>query len=44
MQILSRFLNRMPTITVPSGSRIQVYLASNYALPEYANHDMPADF
>lgn len=44
MQILSRFLNRMPTITVPKGTTIQVYLASNYALPEYANHDMPADF
>lgn len=44
MQILSKFLNRMPTITVPQGTKIQVYLASNYALPEYANHDMPADF
>jgi type IV secretion system protein VirB10 len=44
MQILSKFLNRMPTITVPKGTRIQVYLASNYALPEYSNHDMPVDF
>jgi len=44
LQILSKFLNRMPTITVPRGKRIQVYLAANYQLPDYAKHKMPDDF
>ena len=44
LQILSKFLNRMPTITVPRGKKIQVYLAANYQLPDYANHKMPDDF
>jgi type IV secretory pathway VirB10-like protein len=42
-QILDKFLNIMPTITIREGHRVKVYLAGDFALPEYINHKMPSD-
>ena len=42
-QILDRFLNILPTITIREGHRIKVYLSGDLALPDYANHTMPAN-
>lgn len=42
-QILDRFLNIMPTVTIREGHRVKVYLAGDLALPDYLNHKMPSD-
>jgi len=42
-QILEKFLNIMPTVTIREGHRIKVYLAGDLALPDYLNHKMPSD-
>src|SRR5579864_9257761 len=42
-QILDRFLNLLPTVTIREGHRIKVYLSGDLALPDYANHGMPSD-
>jgi type IV secretion system protein VirB10 len=42
-QILERFLNIMPTVTIREGHRVKVYLAGDLALPDYLNHKMPSD-
>jgi type IV secretory pathway VirB10-like protein len=42
-QILDRFLNILPTITVREGHRIKVYLSGDLALPDYVNHTMPSN-
>jgi type IV secretory pathway VirB10-like protein len=42
-QILDRFLNVPPTITIREGHRIKVYLSGDLALPDYANHTMPSN-
>ena len=42
-QILDRFLNVPPTITIREGHRVKVYLAGDLALPDYTNHKMPSD-
>jgi type IV secretion system protein VirB10 len=42
-QILDRFLNILPTVTIREGHRIKVYLSGDLALPDYANHTMPSD-
>jgi len=42
-QILDRFLNIMPTITIREGHRVKVYLSGDLALPDYTNHTMPSD-
>jgi len=42
-QILDKFLNILPTITIREGHRVKVYLAGDLALPDYANHTMPAN-
>jgi type IV secretory pathway VirB10-like protein len=42
-QILDRFLNVLPTITIREGHRVKVYLSSDLALPDYANHTMPSN-
>ncbi len=34
-QTLSRFLNRLPTITIREGHRVKVYLTSDLQLPVY---------
>jgi type IV secretion system protein TrbI len=40
MQILDKFLNILPTVTIREGSRIKVYLAGDLLLPDYAAHTM----
>jgi type IV secretion system protein VirB10 len=35
VQVLNRFLNRMPTITIREGHRVKVYLTSDLELPAY---------
>lgn len=35
MQVMSRFLNRLPTITIREGHRVKVYLTSDIELPAY---------
>ncbi|MGB7438160.1 MAG: TrbI/VirB10 family protein [Candidatus Acidiferrum sp.] len=42
-QILDKFLNIMPTVTIREGHRVKVYLAGDLALPDYLNHIMPSD-
>jgi type IV secretion system protein TrbI len=42
-QILEKFLNVLPTVTIREGQRVKVYLAGDLALPEYKNHRMPSD-
>jgi type IV secretion system protein VirB10 len=39
LQVMNRFLNRLPTITIREGHRIKVYLTSDLELPAY---DAPA--
>lgn len=34
-QVMNRFLNRMPTITIREGHRLKVYLTSDLELPAY---------
>lgn len=42
-QILDKFLNIMPTVTIREGHRVKIYLAGDMALPDYLNHKMPSD-
>ncbi len=42
-QILDKFLNIMPTVTIREGHRVKVYLAGDLALPDYLIHKMPSD-
>jgi type IV secretory pathway VirB10-like protein len=42
-QILDRFLNILPTVTIREGHRIKIYLSGDLALPDYANHTMPSN-
>lgn len=35
MQVMNRFLNRLPTITIREGHRVKVYLTSDIELPSY---------
>jgi type IV secretory pathway VirB10-like protein len=42
-QILDRFLNVLPTVTIREGHRVKVYLSGDLALPDYTSHTMPSD-
>jgi type IV secretion system protein VirB10 len=42
--VLDRFINIPPTITIREGHRIKVYLTQDMLLPAYENHDMPGVF
>src|SRR5579885_3089638 len=42
-QILDRFLNLLPTITIREGHRVKVYLSGDLALPSYADHAIPSN-
>jgi len=42
-RILDKFLNVLPTITIREGHRVKIYLSGDLAVPDYANHKMPAD-
>jgi len=39
--VLDRFINIPPTITIREGHRIKVYFTQDMLLPAYENHDMP---
>ncbi|MGC2160694.1 MAG: TrbI/VirB10 family protein [Silvibacterium sp.] len=39
--LLDRFINIPPTITIREGHRIKVYITQDMLLPAYENHDMP---
>jgi type IV secretion system protein VirB10 len=40
MQILDKFLNVLPTVTIREGSRVKVYLVGDLLLPDYSQHTM----
>jgi type IV secretion system protein TrbI len=42
-QILDKFLNIMPTVTIREGHRVKVYLSGDLAVPDYNNHLIPSD-
>jgi type IV secretion system protein VirB10 len=42
-QILDKFLNIMPTVTVREGHRVKVYLSGDLELPDYNDHKMPSN-
>jgi type IV secretory pathway VirB10-like protein len=42
-QILDKFLNVMPTVTIREGHRVKVYLSGDLILPDYNQHTMPSD-
>ncbi len=39
--VLDRFINIPPTITIREGHRIKIYITQDMLLPAYENHDMP---
>ena len=41
-QVLDKFLNVLPTVTIREGHRVKVYLSGDLALPDYTNHTMPS--
>jgi type IV secretion system protein VirB10 len=43
LQILDRYLNVLPTITIREGQRVKVYLTNDLILPAYENHRIPND-
>ena len=42
VQVMNRFLNRLPTVTVREGHRVKVYLTSDLELPSYNSADTGA--
>jgi len=42
-QILDKFLNILPTVTIREGHRVKIYLSGDLVLPDYNNHQMPSD-
>jgi type IV secretory pathway VirB10-like protein len=42
-QILDRFLNLLPTITIREGHRVKIYLSGDLALPDDHHHNLPSD-
>jgi type IV secretion system protein VirB10 len=44
LQVMNRFLNRLPTITIREGHRVKVYLTSDIELPAYAANATPGPF
>ena len=43
-QVMQRFLNRLPTITIREGHRVKVYLTSDIELPAYEPGRTPSRF
>ncbi len=39
-QIMDRFLNQMPTVTIREGTRVKIYLSNDLLLPDYNQHHM----
>jgi len=44
VQVMNRFLNRMPTITIREGHRVKVYLTGDIDLPAYEGPAVPEKF
>jgi len=44
LQVMNRFLNRLPTITIREGHRVKVYLTSDIELPTYVAPGAPNPF
>lgn len=44
LQVMNRFLNRMPTITIREGHRVKVYLTNDLELPAYEGAGLPGNF
>jgi type IV secretion system protein VirB10 len=44
VQVMHRFLNRLPTITIREGHRLKVYLTSDLELPAYGAAPAPGSF
>ena len=44
LQVMNRFLNRLPTITIREGHRVKVYLTSDLDLPAYVASGVPTPF
>jgi len=42
-QILDKFLNVMPTVTIREGHRVKVYFSGDLALPDYNDHLLPSN-
>ncbi|MGD0445522.1 MAG: TrbI/VirB10 family protein [Edaphobacter sp.] len=42
--VLDRFINIPPTITIREGHRIKVYITQDMLLPAYENHSMPSSY
>jgi len=42
-QILNKFLNILPTVTIREGHRVKVYLSGDLALPDYHHHQLARD-
>jgi type IV secretory pathway VirB10-like protein len=42
-EILDRFLNILPTLTIREGNRVKIYLSGDLLLPDYAQHMMQPD-
>src|SRR6266700_7915846 len=42
-EILDRFLNILPTVTIREGNRVKVYLSGDLLLPDYARHTVQPD-
>ncbi len=37
-RVMDRFLNQMPTVTIPEGTRVKIYLSNDLLLPDYNHH------
>ena len=40
-QVLDRFLNILPTVTIHEGARVKIYLSGDLLLPDYHDHTLP---
>ena len=40
-QVLDRFLNTLPTVTIREGTRVKIYLSDDLLLPDYNDHNLP---
>lgn len=43
LNILDRYLNVLPTVTIREGHRVKIYLSDDLLLPAYEKHQMPSD-
>ena len=42
-QILDRFLNILPTVTIREGTRVKIYLSNDLLLPDYQAHTVQSN-